>query len=261
MLNHRLYGESDGSTPLVVLHGLLGSLENWHTFARGQAGKRTVLAIDLRNHGNSPHVEGMSYREMLADIIEVLETLASPQIDLMGHSMGGKVAMALALQEPARIQRLLVVDIAPKAYPPRHQALLQAMVTMPLSELGSRKQADEWLASTVKHPFERGFLLKNLGRNTDGTFYWQCNLHEIARHYLKISGFPATDRQFSHPTLFIRGGQSDYVADTDLPLIQDYFPAATLVTVDTAGHLPHVQTPVEFSALVDNFLTQDSIRR
>lgn len=254
MLNHRFYGEPDGSTPLVVLHGLLGSLENWHTFARGQAGKRTVLAIDLRNHGNSPPVEGMSYRDMVADIIEVLDTLKIPFIDLMGHSMGGKVAMALALQTPDRVQRLVVVDIAPKAYPPRHQALLQAMVTMPLGELGSRKQADEWLASTVKHPFERGFLLKNLGRNSDGVFYWQCNLHEIARHYLKISGFPVTDRQFTHPTLFIRGGQSDYVAETDLALIQSYFPAATLATLETAGHLPHVQTPAEFTARVEAFL-------
>ena len=149
MLNYRLHGELTAEPPLVVLHGLLGSLDNWATFAKGQAGKCTVLAMDLRNHGASPHVAGMSYRDMVADVIEVLDTLGIHSCDLMGHSMGGKVAMQLALQHPARVRRLLVVDIAPKAYPPRHQALLQAMVSMPLDELKSRKQADEWLAPTV----------------------------------------------------------------------------------------------------------------
>jgi esterase len=253
MLNYRLYGEPDNN-PLVVLHGLLGSLDNWHTFAKGQEGKRSVVAIDLRNHGGSPHVEGMTYRDMAADVVDVLAALGVPTCDLMGHSMGGKVAMVLALHHPALIRRLLVVDIAPKAYPPRHQALLQAMASMPLAEFSSRKQADEWLAATVKHPFERGFLLKNLGRAADGTFYWQCNLADIARHYLKISGFPVTDLVSPVPALFIDGGQSDYVQDTDLPLIRQYFPAAKRGTVGAAGHLPHVQTPTEFTALVEGFL-------
>ena len=255
MLNYRWFGESDsGVTPLVVLHGLLGSLDNWQTFARGQAGKRPVLALDLRNHGDSPHVEGMSYQQMVSDVLAVLDALGIPTCDLMGHSMGGKVAMSLALQHPERIQRLLVVDIAPKAYPPRHQALLQAMVSMPLASLSSRKQADEWLSTTVKHPFERGFLLKNLGRKSDGSFYWQCNLPEIARHYLKISGFPASTASCPAPALLIRGGQSDYVADEDLALIRQAFPAAKLISIEAAGHLPHVQTPAEFTALVDTFL-------
>ncbi|MDQ5767010.1 alpha/beta fold hydrolase [Thiothrix subterranea] len=254
MLNYRLLGTLDGNPPLVVLHGLLGSLDNWQTFARGQTAKRAVLALDLRNHGDSPHVEGMSYRQMGADVVEVLDALAIPHCDLMGHSMGGKVAMTLALQQPERVQRLLVVDIAPKAYPPRHQALLQAMSSLPLATLTSRKQADEWLSSTVKHPFERGFLLKNLGRHTDGTFFWQCNLPEIAKQYLKISGFHAPESVFTQPTLFVRGGQSDYVQDTDIDGIWQVFPQATLTTIDAAGHLPHVQTPAEFSAVVNAFL-------
>jgi len=254
VLNYRLLGELSSTPPLVVLHGLLGSLDNWHTFARGQAGKRTVLALDLRNHGDSPHVEGMSYRQMVEDVLDVLNALAIPRCDLIGHSMGGKVAMCLALQQPTLIEHLLVVDIAPKAYAPRHQALLQAMVGMPLAELTSRKQADEWLSATVKHPFERGFLLKNLGRSAEAGFYWQCNLLEIARHYLKIAGFPASDTVCPAPTLFIRGGQSDYVQDEDLALILRAFPAAELVTIEAAGHLPHVQTTAEFTALVDAFL-------
>jgi esterase len=255
MLNYRLYGQLEpAQPPLVVLHGLLGSLDNWHGFARGQEGKRTVLALDLRNHGASPHQEGMSYREMLADVLEVLDSLQIACCNLMGHSMGGKLAMSLALQQPQRIQRLLVVDIAPKAYPPRHQALLQAMATMTLDELRSRKQADEWLAQVVDHPFERGFLLKNLARMGDGTFHWQCNLPEIARHYLKISGFPTTDACYPGETLFIRGGQSNYVGTGDEALIRSLFPASRIMTIEAAGHLPHVQAPAVFAEMVETFL-------
>jgi esterase len=255
LLNYRIFGElSPNTPPLIVLHGLLGSLENWYTFARSQADKRAVIALDLRNHGGSPHVTGMTYREMADDVLAVIDALNIQQCYLMGHSMGGKVAMTLALLHPAMVERLIVVDIAPKAYTPRHQALIQAMVAMPLAELQNRKQADEWLSTTVKQPFERGFLLKNLGRNSDGTFYWQCYLQEIARQYLKITSFPVLATTFNAPSLFIRGGQSDYVQDTDLSSIQQYFPQAVLQTVATAGHLPHVQTPAEFIALVETFL-------
>lgn len=255
MLNYRLYGRlGSGQIPLVVLHGLLGALDNWHTFARGQEEARAVIAVDLRNHGLSPHVEGMSYQQMVADVLEVLDALQITACYLMGHSMGGKLAMNLALQHPQIVERLLVVDIAPKAYPPRHQALLQAMVTMPLAELRSRKQADEWLAPVVNHPFERGFLLKNLARAGDGSFYWQCNLPEITRHYLKISGFPQTGASYAGKTLFIRGGQSDYVSEGDGALIHSSFPNARIETIAEAGHLPHVQTPVVFTELVDVFL-------
>lgn len=254
MLNYRLHGELNDSPPLIVLHGLLGSLDNWNSVARQRAAKQTVLAIDLRNHGDSPHVEGMSYQQMVADIIELLDHLQLPVCDLMGHSMGGKVAMLLALAHPQRIQRLLIVDIAPKEYPPRHQNLLQAMTSLPLATLTSRKQADEWLSHAVKHPLDRGFLLKNLKRNAQTGFHWQCNLSEIARHYLKISAFPVPEQQFSAATCFIRGGQSDYVQDTDWEQIQHYFPTASLVTLAEAGHLPHVQVPTLFLEQLEAFL-------
>lgn len=253
MLNYRLYGDP-GQPLLVMLHGLLGSLDNWHTVARRQEGKRNVLTMDLRNHGDSPHVTGMGYREMVTDVLEVLDSLQIEHCDLMGHSMGGKVAMSLALQHPQRVTRLLVVDIAPKAYPPRHQALLQAMLTMPLAELRSRKQADDWLAQVVTHPFERGFLLKNLGRASDGSFYWQCYLAEIARHYLKISGFPQTDAEYAGETLFIGGGLSDYIQPEDEALIRSRFPAARIAMIEGAGHLPHVQTPAAFVERMESFL-------
>lgn len=255
MLNYRIHGERNDTQPvLVVLHGLLGSLENWSTFARSQAEQRCVIAVDLRNHGDSPALTGMAYRDMAQDVVTVLDALAVTECDLMGHSMGGKVAMFLALHHPARVRRLIVVDIAPKAYPPRHQALLQTMVSMPVATLRSRKQADEWLSAVVKHPMERGFLLKNLGRDANGAFYWQCNLAEIVRHYLTISAFPALPLQYAAPTLFVRGGQSDYIATEDMPLLQAQFPQAQLITIADAGHLPHVQTPAAFTTAVAEFL-------
>jgi esterase len=255
VLNYHIHGEPDNTQPpLIVLHGLLGSLDNWSTFARSQAEQRYVIAVDLRNHGDSPALTGMAYQDMAQDIREILDALAVTEYNLMGHSMGGKVAMFLALTHPAHLRRLIVVDIAPKAYPPRHQALLQAMLSMPLPTLRSRKQADEWLSAVVKHPMERGFLLKNLGRDTQGQFYWQCNLPEITRHYLKISGFPAMHTQCQVPTLCVRGALSDYVTDEDMPLIHAYFPQIQLATIANAGHLPHVQTPVEFTTLVTEFL-------
>lgn len=254
MLNYRWYGENTDTPPLVVLHGLLGSLENWHSFANTQAAQRRVLTVDLRNHGRSPHVSGMSYREMVADVLAVLAQEARTAVDLIGHSMGGKVAMLLALQQPESVHRLIVVDIAPKAYPPRHQALLQTLLAMPLATFSTRQQADAWLAATVTDPLERGFLLKNLTRIPQGQFAWQCNLREIARHYLNIANFPAIEQHYPYPALFISGKQSDYVQDADIPNILRYFPAAQHHAIIEAGHLPHVQTPAAFTRLVEAFL-------
>lgn len=272
VLNYKLYGTSPDASahepepiqqpPLVVLHGLLGSLDNWHSFARRytQATEQTMIAIDLRNHGESPHVDGMSYRLMSDDIRSLLAHLQLTTIDLMGHSMGGKVAMNMALQATSalNIRKLIVVDIAPVTYPARHQALLQAMLTMPLASFTSRREADQWLAPTIKHPFERGFLLKNLKRSGEH-FEWQCNLPEIAKHYLKISGFPVnnTHTTFDKAALFIDGGQSDYITDEHWQTTLTLFPNAQRETLEEAGHLPHVQMPAEFMECVQAFMRSD----
>lgn len=262
MLNYQVYGQTATATspqttlPLIVLHGLLGSLENWRTFARRQQDQRTVIAIDLRNHGASPHVEGMSYRLMAEDVLAVTEQLELKQFDLMGHSMGGKVAMYLALSHATLIRKLIVVDIAPVHYPPRHQALLQAMITMPISSFKTRKQADEWLAPTVQHPFERAFLLTNLRWNEQRKLKWQPNLNEIVRHYLNINAFPDFTTQFYGETLFIAGGQSDYLEPDRWQRAKQYFPNAKLTVIATAGHLPHVQTPDEFNQVLEQTLAR-----
>ncbi|WP_020396891.1 alpha/beta fold hydrolase [Thiolinea disciformis] len=248
MLNYRIYGDfSCDRTPLVVLHGLLGSLDNWHTFATRQQEKRPIVAIDLRNHGESPHVLDMNYHLMMADVLEVAEHLNMSQFDLMGHSMGGKVAMNLALHHPARLDHLIVVDIAPVQSSATHHDLLQAMLAMQLDTFTSRREADQALAPTVKQPFERAFLLKNLKRTEEGTFEWQCYLSEIAKNYPNLTAFPDEGLTYQDKALFIGGAQSDYLSPERWAVAQQMFPKAQLIMIPEAGHLPHVQTPEIFT--------------
>ncbi len=257
MLNYRIHGDltrSNGQIPLLVLHGLLGSLDNWNTFASRQKAERPVIALDLRNHGGSPHVEGMSYRLMMEDVLTVADHLQLASFDLMGHSMGGKVAMWLALHHPERVRKLVIVDIAPVNYPPRHQTILQAMLTMPLASFKNRREADQWLAPTIKEPFERGFLLKNLKWDSNGKFDWQCNLPEIARHYLNITAFPAVEQTYAGEALFIGGALSDYLLPERWQVAQQIFPQAQRSMIAEANHLPHVQTPDIFVGLVKEWL-------
>lgn len=255
MLNYRIYGAlTEHTTPLVVLHGLLGAWDNWHTFATRYAHTQPIIAMDMRNHGNSPHVVGMTYQLMVEDILATLHHLGIKQCDLMGHSMGGKASMVLVTQNPELVQHLIVVDIAPYTYRPRLQNLLHAMNTLPLATLKNRKQADEHLSTVVTSAFERGFLLKNLSRQSDGTFKWLCNLPEITRNYLKITGFPALNPSYTAPVLEIAGQQSDYVTEETWPAMQALFPQARLEYIEEAGHLPHVQTPDLFEQLVRDFL-------
>lgn len=255
MLNYKIYGElTETTTPIVMLHGLLGSLDNWNGQAKQVSASETVITIDLRNHGDSDHVKGMSYREMADDIIELFNALNIKSCRLMGHSMGGKVAMALALSSPSRVKRLCIVDIAPKAYQLRHQKILHSMMSLPLKGIKTRKDADTWLADWIPTPVERGFLLKNLRRNESG-FYWQCNLAEIVKNYLKISGFSnPKNRQFIKPTLFIQGGLSDYIQAEDKALIKEIFPDASIETLESCGHLPHVEDVEGFYQLLRGFI-------
>jgi esterase len=263
-LNYKVQGVLDHLAPVIMLHGLLGSLDNWNAQARQLSQYRTVITVDLRNHGQSPHLKGMSYGEMAQDVMALLDHLQVPQCALMGHSMGGKVAMMLALHYPHRIQQLVVVDIAPKSYTPRHYAILQGMMRLPLAEISRRKQADDYLAQWITSPIDRGFLLKNLKRSSadqyntshnQNIWYWQCNLNEISRQYLKLSAFPdQAPRTYTQPCLFIQGGKSDYIQVQDKEIIQQYFPNARIQALAQAGHLPHIETIEAFHALLLKFL-------
>lgn len=256
MLNYKIQGDLEsGDMPLIVQHGLLGSLDNWNTFAAKQKTERPVIAIDMRNHGDSPHVEGMSYTQMMDDVLAVLDHLQLPEVDLMGHSMGGKVAMWLALHHPQRVRNLIIVDIVPVTYPLQYDKLIRAMLEMPLADFKNRREADTWLAPTVKQPFERAFLLKNLGWDSNKKLIWQCNLGQIAAHYPDIASFPQTELTYPDNALFISGGQSAYVTAEGWQAALQRFPRAEHIVIQEAGHLPHVQTPDVFIKHVQDALS------
>lgn len=241
--------------PLIILHGLFGSLENWRTLSKAFAQSFAVFALDQRNHGRSPHSENFNYQGMMEDVCEFMgrHDLASAYV--LGHSMGGKVAMQFALTYPNLVDKLVVVDIAPKVYPPGHDDVFAGLYALNLATLRSRQEAEAALAPHLPALAVRQFLLKNLAREDSGAFAWRINLDGIHRNYHEMLKRFTASGQFSKPTLFIRGANSGYVRDTDLVTITDIFPAAQLTTIPDTGHWVHAEAPQEFARVVMSFLT------
>jgi len=258
LLHYKIYSAVNPKKhqrPLLLLHGLLGSMDNWRTQAKWLSHSRPIITIDLRNHGHSPHFIGMSYKQMALDIIKVLEQEELTCIDLLGHSMGGKVAMWLALHYPHLIARLIVVDIAPKKYPLWHQKIFTVMLKAPLSQFQSRQQINQYLAQFIEEESERAFLSKNLQRCRQGSYKWRCNISEIVKSYLKIAGFPPSPLTFSKQVLFIRGDASVYIMSSDYPLISTVFPQSQIQTIMGSGHLPHIEQADSFRQCLELFLS------
>lgn len=267
-LNHKIYQPEDLSlqqqTPLIILHGLLGSMDNWRGQAKRLSKNRPVITMDLRNHGNSPHVAGMSYREMYEDVLSLLIYLNIDNFDCLGHSMGGKVAMQLALANNGQVDvpvlnKLVIVDIAPRPYPLWHQKTLEIVMKAPVAELDSREAIDDYLQDSIDDATERGFMIKNLRRANENDdpatgFRWKCNINEIARGYLKIAGFSTAEATFGNKTLFISGSDSPYIREQDYPIINALFLNSKIITIENAGHLPHFQQADDFFERVDSFL-------
>ena len=262
LLNYKIFTPEDesylGKTPLFILHGLLGSMDNWRSQAKHLSATQTVITLDLRNHGDSPHIKGMSYREMYEDVLKIARAENIECFHLLGHSMGGKVAMQLALAHPEKVKSLIVVDIAPKPYPLWHQSMFQAVMSAPIETAISRQELDEHLKVAIEDRAERGFMLKNIKRNTGedkSTFSWKPDLKEISRGYLKIAGFTTALAQYSKTTLFIKGENSPYIQDSDSQLIESLFPNATITTIKNSAHLPHIQQKDTFFEAVSSFLS------
>jgi len=253
-LFYNRYG-TDGP-PLLILHGLLGANGNWHTLSRSAFQTvATVYTIDQRNHGRSPHTDRLDYPSMAADVKEFIEQHELGRAHLLGHSMGGKTAMQAALTYPSVVDRLIVVDMAPRAYTPRHTDLLDALARIDPSDYEDRDAIDDALANDVPSWAIRQFLLKNL--DYDGEEYaWKMNLDAIRRHYDDINAAVAEDRTFDGPALFVRGADSDYVSDEDWPDIRARFPNADLVTIEGAGHWVHADAPDALAETVTDFLTR-----
>ncbi|MCK5902732.1 MAG: alpha/beta fold hydrolase [Cocleimonas sp.] len=257
LLHYKIYPTKEKRVqghPLIILHGLLGSMDNWHSQALRLSISRPVITVDLRNHGRSPHLKGMSYKAMVADLLTLLIHEQLTHVDLLGHSMGGKVAMLLTLQHARLINKLIVVDIAPKTYPLWHQHILSTLLQTPLSTFQSRSAIDHYLSQQITDPKKRIFLTKNIQRKTTGGYQWRCNLSEIAKGYLNIAGFPQQHLSVATPSYFIRGEQSHYISPEDTPLIQSMFKHAQQQTVHHAGHLPHIEQADIFYRSVQAFL-------
>lgn len=254
-LAHTATGAASAAPPLLILHGLFGSGRNWGGVARRLGAARRVLSLDLRNHGASPWAATMSYEEMAADCLALMDTEGFEAADLMGHSMGGKAAMTLALLHPARVARLVAVDIAPVAYRSVNSDYAEAMRDLDLGAVASRGDAEAALAPRIPDPAERAFLLQNLVRGAEG-YAWRVNLPAILEAIDDIAGFPETlaGRRYDGPALFVAGGRSRYLRPEHEETVDVLFPRASVVRIADAGHWVHVDRPDAFVDKVTAFL-------
>ncbi|WP_286239794.1 alpha/beta fold hydrolase [Neptuniibacter halophilus] len=250
-LNYQLHGEGE---PLIILHGLFGTLENWGSQIKSLAERFQVIAVDLRNHGRSPHSDEMSYPLMAADILALMEQLNVSKAHILGHSMGGKAAMQLALNHPDRIDKLIVVDIAPVVYPRHHDDVFEGLFSIDLTSLKSRSQADSQLQALIKEPSVRAFLLKNLYRNEAGQFDWRMNLQALHDDYAQISAAPQGSSPYPKPVLFIKGANSNYLIPEYRDDLLGLFPKASYKVIQNAGHWPHAEQADSFSRMVLDYL-------
>jgi pimeloyl-ACP methyl ester carboxylesterase len=250
LLHYKSFGEGD---PLLILHGFLGSLDNWQSIAKELAANYQVFILDVRNHGKSFHDNKHDYASLVEDLHFLVNHLGFSKINLLGHSMGGKIAMLFALKYPHLVTKLIVVDIAPKIYPPGHEDILQALSKVNPKELKSRQEAVDIISTYIHEPSVVPFLLKNLDREAYGSFSWKMNLPVLSSQYAEILLFPG-EGIFDAPTLFLKGEKSDYILPSDEPIIRQYFPNAKIVSIKNAGHWVHAENPVDFISETSNLL-------
>lgn len=250
-LNYKVFGEG---MPLIILHGLFGSLDNWVTLGKKFAEDHQVFLIDQRNHGLSFHTDEFSYGHMAADLNQFMAEQRLTKAHLLGHSMGGKTVMSFAVEHPDKVDKLIVADIGPKFYPVHHTEIIKALYSVDIASIQSRKAADEQLSKRISNFGIRQFLLKNLQRSDNG-FQWKMNLDVIAKNIEEVGKALNQNALFNHPTLFLRGDKSDYILDDDFNIIHSIFTDSKIKTVSNAGHWLHAENPSEFYQYVSEFLT------
>jgi len=252
-LNYQIYGQGK---PIIILHGLFGSSRNWTSIAKKLSENFQIINVDLRNHGGSDHADTMTYHEMAEDIYQLLNECNLEQASLIGHSMGGKVAMAFALNHQIVIKNLVVLDIAPVSYRREYIHLIEALLRLPVNEINNRKQADEALQSDIPETPLRQFLLQNLMQDGDG-FRWRINLGVIKTSIEDIAGFPEAESGtiYKGPVLFLRGENSDYISSEYFSVIEKYFPNSNIHTIKDAGHWLHAEQPQAVLDKITSFLT------
>jgi len=239
--------------PLVILHGLFGSADNWYSISKEIDTEFTIYLIDQRNHGDSPHSDEWDYQVMAEDLLEVLDEEGLEKVYLMGHSMGGKTAMTFAVNHPERVEKLIVADISPRYYPVHHELILKGLQSIDLNKIKTRKEADDALSQYIPEMGIRQFLLKNLARTSEG-FTWKINLPIIVEKIEEVGKELEEDKKYEGPSLFLAGEKSDYIQQKDLPSILEHFPNYQLKTIPKAGHWLHAEQPKAVVEEIRRFL-------
>ena len=251
LLHHKSLGLGQ---PLIIVHGFLGSLDNWMTLAKRFSADYQVIMIDQRNHGKSFHSADFGYDEMVEDLERLIDALNLDNPILLGHSMGGKTVMQYAAYHPHKVDKLIVADIGPKMYPTHHDKILEGLQAIPINTIKSRNQADDLLSKYVTDPGIRVFLLKNL-RRVEDRFEWKMNLPILIKNIAEVGKALDYHLPIETESLFIRGGSSNYILDEEFESIEDIFPNVQFETIDNAGHWLHAEQPEEFYNKVMKFLS------
>jgi len=234
-------------------------LDNWATFARYLSESYTVYTPDLRNHGRSPHDPVFNYDALAEDLHDFIVNHDLGSAAVMGHSLGGKTAMLAALKWPQLISRLIVIDMAPKAYPAQHDAVITALQRVDPGDVSSRSAIEDQMMEELQDIHVARFLMKNLARTPDGNLHWRMNLPVLTASYAKTTEAIHSDKPYPGPVLFVRGGKSKYIRDADMEMIHALFPAATLITIPEAGHWVHADAMEELLAVTRQFLVSNPV--
>jgi len=261
-LNFKRLGEGE---PLIIMHGLYGSSDNWMGIGRELMDNFSVYIIDLRNHGTSPQLPDHNYKVMTDDLVEFMNDNEIYSSIIIGHSMGGKVAMFFTAMYPERVKKLVVVDISPRSYDLEkgdnqitdHKKILNGLASIDLANIENRKQVDDVLSLTIKSPRIRQFLLKNLKRNKDRSYHWKINIDVLMQNLPSVLVGLEDEKEelnlYTNPALFIKGGNSDYINTDDKKMIKEYFLKSEIVTINNTNHWVHAENPDEFIKIVKEF--------
>ena len=254
ILHSKIYGGSQPGIPLLVFHGLFGMLDNWGSFGKEMGEICPVHLIDLRNHGKSFHSENMSHNDLANDILNYMNAHQIEKADLLGHSLGGKAVMQFAIKHSEKVEKLVVVDIGPKAYAPHHQGILKALESVDLQNVKSRGEVEDLLSQYIPERSVIFFLAKSLYWNDDKKLDWRFNLKTLTEKYAEFVSNAIKSGIFSGKTLFIKGEKSNYILPEDDLLIKQQFPNSFLIEIKNAGHWTQAENPVDFNRVVYDFL-------
>ncbi len=259
ILHSKIYGENQSGTPLLVFHGLFGMLDNWGGFGKEMGELFPVHLIDLRNHGKSFHSPEMSHDDLAYDILHYMEFHNLHKINLLGHSLGGKAVMQFSIQNPIKVEKLIVVDISPKAYPPHHQGIIKALETVDFEKVTSRQDVEEVLHQYIPEKSVIQFLTKNLYWTDDKKLNWRFNLKTLSEKYTEFVSNAIKYGVFPGETLFISGEKSNYILPQDEFQIKQQFPNSSIITIKNAGHWVQAENPKDFNEVVKDFLSEHRV--